>query len=306
MKRYIHLCFGCITSLTSSSIYDQMPSLVWSGHDKPGLDGWQHLPEKLHQNSWKRMCVSNCWQSNSPDDVIAVAYCFHCNGGGHITFSWILVPMKNSDKLKTWIVFPTFPHTLLLFSFFYWNHLKITEEAPHSQICWWLASGRPQRSIKSITGRGIHQLFLRQQKTLPWISFSAGQSGSFLPTPVSWPGRAFCQAGICGKKKKEVDVVEGHRLYLAQRQHLEDQFFSPCTCCFLWLILKNWNICDFRQCLQNQNMQTVTNIKLGYMTSFSLTRWWVASQPGSQPTCFWKWVGLCLQCPLVGGGSEAI
>ena len=105
-------------------------------------------------------------------------------------------------------------------------------------MCWWLASSRPQRSIKSITGRGIHQLFLRQQKTLPWISFSAGQSGSFLPTPVSWPGRAFCQAGICGKKKKEVDVVEGHRLYLAQRQHLEDQFFSSCTCCFLWLILK--------------------------------------------------------------------
>ena len=68
-------------------------------------------------------------------------------------------------------------------------------------MCWWLASGRPQRSIKSITGRGIHQLFLRQQKTLPWISFSAGQSGSFLPTPVSWP-ESFLSSGYLRQEEE--------------------------------------------------------------------------------------------------------
>ena len=62
----------------------------------------------------------------------------------------------------------------------------------------------------------------------------------------------------------------------------------------------NWNICDFRQCVQNQNMQTVTNIKLGYMTSFSLTRWWVASQPGS-PTHLLLEVGWTLSTVSRGG-----
>ena len=161
----------------------------------------------------------------------------------------------------------------------YWtcsSLIKLTGSSPkkifHFKLCWKkmvlharrYVDGLPQRSIKSITGRGIHQRFLPRQKTLPWISFSDRQSGSFLPTtPVSSPPHPLRESFLLLWGKKEgggcsgrPESLSGSSASTAQKPDLLPNNTSPfppsfsshaqIVSCSRSLFLQQWVSCSLQ------------------------------------------------------------